>query len=480
MNHTYEAVIGLEVHVQLMSDTKIFCNDSTNFGAAPNTHINPYTLALPGVLPVMNDKVMAMAVKLGLACNSTITTINHFARKNYFYPDLPKGYQITQDQTPIIVGGHVSISMEGAEKNIPLHHAHLEEDAGKNNHELDPDFSLIDLNRAGMPLLEVVTEPAIHTSDEAYQFLTELRRLVRYLEICDGNMEEGSLRCDANVSIRLKGEKCLNTRVELKNMNSIRNVKRAVDIEIQRQIDVVESGGTVIQETRGYNPTNGTSVPQRTKEFAHDYRYFPEPDLPPYIVTETFIADIQEHMPLLPKQWQHKLVQDYGLSSYDAIQLIDDKNLVQYFAALCRFTKNYKAAANWILGDIKAHINESHIQLQDFVLSPEKIAEIIALTDNQLISSTGAKKVFERLVQNPNDSAEAVAKILNILQSSDDKELQIWAKTAIAKFPDKVVEYRKGKKGLLGLFMGEMMRISGGKADPKKSTQLLEDLLKSC
>ncbi len=479
MEQKYEAVIGLEVHVQLMSATKIFCNDSTSFGAAPNTHINPYTLALPGVLPVMNGSVMSMAIKLGLACNSTITSVNHFARKNYFYPDLPKGYQITQDQTPIIVGGYIPINLNSEEKNIPLHHAHLEEDAGKNNHELDPDYSLIDLNRAGMPLLEVVTEPAIHTSEEAFQFLTALRRLVRYLDICDGNMEEGSMRCDANVSIRLKGEKILNTRVELKNMNSIRNVKRAIDTEIQRQIDLVECGKSVIQETRGYNPADGSSTPQRTKEFAHDYRYFPEPDLPPYIVTEQHITEVKENMPLLPKQWYEKFTTHYQLSDYDANQLIDDKHFAIYFDEACIHTTNYKAAANWILGDIKAHTNDTHTDIRKFCITPQKIAEIITLTDNNLISSTGAKKVFEILLTTPEESAETIAKSLNILQSSDDNELENWAKAALAKFPDKVVEYKKGKKGLIGLFMGELMRISAGKADPKKSTKILEDLLKA-
>lgn len=479
MEEKYEAVIGLEVHVQLLSHTKIFCNDSTSFGAAPNTHINPYTLALPGVLPVMNDQVMDMAIKLGLACGSTITIVNHFARKNYFYPDLPKGYQITQDKTPIIVGGALAIKVKDKEQKIPLHHAHLEEDAGKNNHELDPDFSLIDLNRAGMPLLEVVTEPAIHNSDEAYQFLTELRRLVRYLEICDGNMEEGSMRCDANVSIRKIGETCLNTRVELKNMNSIRNVKKAIDVEIQRQIDLVESGGAVIQQTRGYNPSDGTSTPQRSKEHAHDYRYFPEPDLPPYIVIPEKIDHIRRSMPTLPYQWYDKFTLEYGLSNYDASVLIDEKAVALYFDTLCLHTKNYKAAANWVLGDIKAYTNEHNISIQHYGIAPEKMAEIIALTDENLISSTGAKKIFEVLLQNPDLEAFSIAKELNILQSTDNTELEKWANEALAKFPDKVQEYRKGKKGLIGLFMGELMRVSGGKADPKKSTKVLEELLKT-
>ena len=300
----YQIVIGLEVHAQLNTKTKVFAADETTFGAAPNTQVSAITAGLPGVLPKLNKNVFEKAIKLGLALECDITRENHFDRKNYFYADLPKGYQISQDKTPICRNGFVEITPENTTKKIVLNRIHIEEDAGKNNHELDESYSLVDLNRAGVPLLEIVTEPVIHSSDEAYQFLTEIRKLVRYLDVCDGNMEEGSMRCDANVSVRLIGETNFRNRVEVKNMNSIRNVKRAIDVEVKRQIDIYENGGTIDQETRGFNPTDATSFPLRSKENAHDYRYFPEPDLPPVLVTQQTIDDIKQSMPALPKELQ--------------------------------------------------------------------------------------------------------------------------------------------------------------------------------
>ncbi|MEZ4879457.1 MAG: Asp-tRNA(Asn)/Glu-tRNA(Gln) amidotransferase subunit GatB [Chitinophagales bacterium] len=354
----YEAVIGLEVHAQLNTTTKIFAADATTFGAEPNTQVGAITLGMPGVLPKLNKAVLEKAIKMGIACGSNITKVNEFARKNYYYADLPKGYQITQDKTPICVGGTVEIEINGTKKEIELTRVHMEEDAGKNNHELDPFYSLVDLNRAGTPLVEIVSEPCITSSDEAYAYLTEVRKLVRYLDICDGNMEEGSMRCDANISIRLKGEKILNTRVEVKNMNSIRNVKRAIDNEIIRQVDIVEAGGTVDQETRSFVATDGSSFVLRSKEFAHDYRYFPEPDLPPAVVTDAQIETIKANMPPLPKQLYLQFTNELGLSDYDATVLTDEKDIALYFVDLTQQTKNYKSAANWIMGEVKSYLND--------------------------------------------------------------------------------------------------------------------------
>ncbi|HRH57272.1 MAG TPA: Asp-tRNA(Asn)/Glu-tRNA(Gln) amidotransferase subunit GatB [Chitinophagales bacterium] len=473
----YEIVIGLEVHTQLNTKTKIFASDEADFGAAPNTHISPITLGLPGVLPKLNKEVLGKAIKLGIALNCNITEENHFARKNYFYADLPKGYQISQDKKPICTGGFVEINVNGEQKNIALTRIHMEEDAGKNNHELNPEFSLIDLNRAGVPLLEIVSEPDIRSSDEAYAYVSELRKLVRYLDICDGNMEEGSMRCDANVSVRLKGETTYRNRVEVKNMNSIRNVKRAIDIEVKRQIDIYESGGTIDQETRSFNQADGTSFPLRSKENAHDYRYFPEPDLPPVVITQQTIDEIKAVMPQLPKELQHKFSTEYKLSAYDAQVLTDEKETALYFLDLIKYTSNYKSAANWLNNEIKSFLNENNIPFAEFTIKPSQIAEIIKLMDDNIISSSGAKTIFKSMTDGNNDSAIAIAEALNLIQSSDTDELSNWIQQVLAKYPDKVKEYKNGKKGNLNLFMGEVMKLSRGSADPKKTTKLLEDIL---
>lgn len=473
----YEVVIGLEVHVQLNTLTKIFAADETTFGAEPNSHISPITLGLPGVLPKFNHSVLEKAIKMGLACHCNISEINHFARKNYFYADLPKGYQISQDKLPICTGGYVDIILDKSKKQIPLTRIHMEEDAGKNNHELDPEYSLIDLNRAGVPLIEIVSEPAIHSSDEAYAYVTEIRKLVRFLDICDGNMEEGSLRCDANVSIRLKGETELRERVEVKNMNSIRNVKRAIDVEVQRQVEIYENGGTVAQETRSFNQADATSFPLRSKENAHDYRYFPEPDLPPVIVTAAILESIKTKMPELPDVLFTQFLHQYHLSDYDAHILTDDKETVEYFKSIIKHTTNYKAAANWLINDVKSYVNENATSLSEINVKPEQIAEIIALIDNGIVSSSGAKLIFQSYTQGSSSSAVALAEELNLIQSSDSDELKGWAKAAIGKYPEKVVEYQKGKKGLLSMFMGEVMKLSRGAADPKLTSKILEELL---
>lgn len=476
-NEKYEAVIGLEVHAQLTTKSKIFTSDEVTYGAAPNTLISAITFALPGTLPKLNKEALELAIKMGIACNCDITEVNHFARKNYFYPDLPKGYQISQDKTPICQNGYVEIELDGEPIKVLLTRIHMEEDAGKNNHELDPYYSLIDLNRAGTPLIEIVSEPVIKSSDEAYQYLTEVRKLVRYLDVCDGNMEEGSLRCDANISIRLKGAKILNTRVEVKNMNSIRNVKRAIDGEILRQIEIVENGGTVEQETRSFNANDGSTFTLRSKEHAHDYRYFPEPDLPPVVVTKEAVDEIKKRMPALPKELINKYVHSFGLNSYDAQVLTDEKEIAHYFDELCNHTQNYKAAANWVMGAVKSYLNENALSITDFKLLPSQIAEIIQLIDNGTLSSAAAKKVFDTMAAGTDEKPLNIAEKLNLIQESDENALIDWAKEALSKYPEKVEEYKSGKKGLIGLFMGELMKISKGKADPKLATQMLNELL---
>lgn len=473
----YEWVIGLEVHAQLNTRTKIFAADEASFGAAPNAHISPITLGLPGVLPRLNRAVLEKAIRMGIACHCNISEVNHFARKNYFYADLPKGYQISQDKLPICLGGYVSIEVDGKQRDIRLTRIHMEEDAGKNNHELDPDFSLIDLNRAGVPLIEIVSEPDIHTSEEAYAYLTEIRKLVRFLDICDGNMEEGSLRCDANVSVRLKGDTKLNTRVEVKNMNSIRNVKRAIEIEARRQIDIMESGGEVEQETRSFNQADGTSFTLRSKEHAHDYRYFPEPDLPPVIIRQDTIEAIRAKMPMLPKELAEQFMREYQLPAYDAHVLTDDKEIADYYQELVQHTAHYKTAANWVMGEIKSYLNEHHLTYADFTVRPKQIATILALLHQDKINSNAAKTIFHKMAEGDPQSAQEIAESNNLLQSSDSNELEAWVQQALATMPDKVAEYKKGKKGNLNLFMGIVMKISKGKADPKLTTALLEKLL---
>lgn len=356
----YEVVVGLEVHAQMLTKTKAYSNDINEFGATPNTNISVISLGHPGTLPMMNKKTVEYAIKLGLACGCTIARDQYFARKNYFYPDLPKGYQITQDKTPICTGGAVIIKTEdGKEKSIGLTRIHMEEDAGKSIHDVDVYDTLVDLNRAGVPLVEIVSEPDIRSSQEAYDYLIEIRKLVRYLDICDGNMEEGSLRCDANVSVRLKDAKEFGTKVEVKNMNSIRNVQRAIEFEIIRQIEAIEKGEPLTQETRSFDALKGITISMRTKEAANDYRYFPEPDLQPLFVDQKQIDIIKGEMPALPRDLFIKYTKELGLSEYDAYMLTDTKSIALYFEELIKNTKNYKTAANWVMGDIKSYLNHN-------------------------------------------------------------------------------------------------------------------------
>jgi len=474
----YEPVIGLEVHIQLLTKSKAYCSDSTEFGALPNSQVSPISLGHPGTLPMVNKSVIEFAIRLGLACKCNIRRENQYARKNYFYADLPKGYQITQHLTPICTGGYITINTPNGKKQIELTRIHMEEDTGKSMHDQDAYDTLIDLNRAGVPLLEIVTEPVIANADEAYQYLTELRRLVRYLDICDGNMEEGSLRCDANVSVRLKGEKKFGTKVEVKNMNSIRNVQSAIEHEIERQVEVIENGGKLVQETRSFDATKGTTFSMRTKESADDYRYFPEPDLNPVIVTEDDKARVKSTLPPLPDELLEKYTKQFGLNNYDASVIIDTKEIALYFEELTHNTKNYKAAANWMMGDIKSYLNENAITISKFPLPATKIAEIISLIESGKVSYTAAsQKIMPELVKNPAKTALQVAEENNLMQESDSSVLEQFVAQAIAKYPEKVTEYKNGKTSLLGLFMGEVMKLSKGKADPKVANQMVKEAL---
>ena len=476
----YEVVIGLEVHAQLLTQTKAYSSDLNSYGSAPNTNISAITLGHPGTLPVMNRKTIDFAIRLGLACGCHIAPQQHFARKNYFYPDLPKGYQITQDTTPICTGGQVLIrTEEGTQKAIGLTRIHMEEDAGKSIHDVDVYDTLVDLNRAGTPLLEIVSEPDLHSSTEAYNYLTEVRKLLRYLDICDGNMEEGSMRCDANVSVRLVGAKDFGTKVEVKNMNSIRNVQRAIEFEITRQITALENGETLTQETRAFDALKGSTISMRTKEAANDYRYFPEPDLPPITVTSAQIAEIAADMPALPHALFERYTNTFGLSSYDAYNITDQKGLALYYEALIAHTKNYKAAANWLMGEIKSYLNEQGVDITEFPIAPDRIAALISLIDEGKISnSVAAQRVFPILFES-QETPLAIAERLNLIQSSDSSVIDGFIQTVIENNPNEVARYRVGEKQLIGLFMGQLMKVSAGKADPKASNALLRQKLES-
>ncbi|MGN6354266.1 MAG: Asp-tRNA(Asn)/Glu-tRNA(Gln) amidotransferase subunit GatB [Parafilimonas sp.] len=474
----YEAVIGLEVHARLSTKSKLFCSDANSYGAAPNENVGVITLAHPGILPKTNKRAIEYAVMMGIACNCSINQKNYFARKHYFYPDLPKGFQTSQHTVPICGPGFVTIKTSTGERNVKLHHIHLEEDAGKSIHDMDEDYSYIDLNRAGTPLIEIVTEPDMHSAEEAGLFVTELRKLVRWINVCDGNMEEGSMRCDANVSIRLKGETKLGTKAEVKNLNSIRNVRKAIEFEIDRMIGMLEKGEKIYQQTRSFDASNDTTFAIREKEEANDYRYFPEPDLPPISLSNEYLINIKNNLPALPQVLYKKYQIEFGLNEYDAAQLTLEKEIADYFESVIRHTTNYKAAANWINGPIKQLINEEGISLNS--IAAKRLAEMIETVDKGEVSfSNAASKLLPAIINNNAESIAALASQLNIIQTGDAGQLQEWVNTVISKMPEKVAEYKKGKKGLIGLFVGEVKKLSKGRADLKSVTQLLEDALKS-
>lgn len=475
----YEMVIGLEVHAQLLTKSKMYTSDSTEFGNLPNTHISVITLGHPGTLPKVNRKAVEFAIRMGLACDSTITRRNIFARKNYFYPDLPKGYQITQDKNPICVGGTVPITLlDGTKKQVALTRIHMEEDAGKSMHLAGEVDTLVDFNRAGVPLIEIVSEPDMRSSEEAYVFLSEVKKLVKYLDICDGNMEEGSLRCDANVSARLWGAEEYGKKVEVKNMNSFRNVARAIEHEFERQILLIESGEEIISETRTFDATTGLTASMRTKEDLNDYRYFPEPDLSPVIVSEEWLSSIQGAMPSLPRELHYKFVNEYGLPEYDAGVLTDSKEIALYFEELCLLTDNYKAASNLMMGPVKSYLNELTLHITDFPISPNRLAELIQLIDDGKVNfSVATQKIYPEMLIQGDKTSLAIAQELNLIQESNEGSLIPIVESVLAENVAKVAEYKSGKKGLMAMFMGQVMKKSQGKADPKVATKILMELL---
>lgn len=475
----YETVIGLEVHCQLLTESKIFASDFNLFGSEPNTNIGRLTLALPGTLPKLNKKTIELGVRLGLACNSKINQTSIFDRKNYFYPDLPKGYQITQDKAPICVGGGVKIQLKnGSEKTIRLHHAHLEEDAGKSVHDGSDTDTFLDYNRAGTPLVEIVSEPDLRSAEETGAYLTEIRRIVRYLEISDGNMEEGSFRADVNISLRPTGQSEYGTKVEIKNMNSIRNIMRAIEFEQSRQAEMLDKGESIIQETRMYDVEKERTYGMRLKETLNDYRYFPDPDLSPVVISDDWLAQIKDSMPALPWEVKQKLTDFYGLPEYDASVLSDEKEQAQFFESICAATKHYKSASNWMMGPVRSYLNEAGSSISDFPVAPATIAHLIDLIESGLISNTIAtQKLFPALLQHPGQNPKELAEANNWIQNSNTDELETLINEVLDSMPDKVDAYKKGKKGLLGLFVGEVMKKTKSTADPKLVNQILNKKL---
>ncbi len=475
----YQAVIGLEIHAQMLTKSKAYSSDKNEFGSNPNTNISVISLGHPGTLPKMNKKTIEYAIKMGIACGADITPFQKFDRKNYFYPDLPKGYQITQDITPICTNGQIYIKDdEGNEKAIHLTRIHMEEDAGKSIHDMDVNDTLVDLNRAGVPLIEIVSEPEIRSAKEAYNYVTEVRKLVRYLGICDGNMEESSLRCDANISVMLKGAKKYGRRVEVKNMNSIRNVQRAIEYEINRQIELIEKGEIVEQDTRSYDALKNTTISMRSKEAANDYRFFPEPDLLPITVDKKQIEAIKSEMPPLPRDLFLKYTNEFGLSEYDATILTDTKEIALFYDEMISYTQNYKGAANLLMGDIKSYLNEKGLEMDQFPVSPKTLSELISIIDDGKISSSiSSQKVFPELIKNPKDSPLEIAERLNLIQDSDEDSILGYINEVIKNNPEEVERYKNGDKKLTGFFMGQLMKISKGKADPKAANQLMRKTL---
>jgi aspartyl-tRNA(Asn)/glutamyl-tRNA(Gln) amidotransferase subunit B len=474
----YEVVIGLEIHCQLATESKLFASDVNRFGDEPNTNISVLTLAHPGVLPKTNKKAVEYTVKMGLACGCKINQFTFFDRKNYFYADSPKGYQTSQDKFPICVGGGVKIRLregkEFREHTIQLHQIHLEEDAGKSIHDLSKTDTYLDFNRAGTPLIEIVSDPCISSGEEAGAYLNEVRRMVRYLGICDGNMEEGSMRADLNISLRPEGQEELGTKVEIKNMNSIRNLQRAVEFEIKRQTKMLDTNETIIQETRKFNADNGETYGMRVKETMNDYRYFPEPDLAPIRLSDEYLANIKASMPALPETLFPKFVNVYGLSPEHATTLIEDKEWADYYEATIQFTKEKQLAAKWIISTVRGYLSDNKLTLDGFAVTPERLAGIINLVATKKVSSTAAtQQLLPLVIKNPDKSAEMLANEHQLIQQSDSGTLQGLIDEVLSRNASKVTAYKKGKKGLLGMFVGQVMQASKGAADPKKVNELL-------
>jgi aspartyl-tRNA(Asn)/glutamyl-tRNA(Gln) amidotransferase subunit B len=482
MTRNYEAVIGLECHCQLLTNSKLFCSCSTKFGEAPNINTCPVCLGLPGALPVLNRVAITMAVKAALGLNCKVNLESQWARKNYFYPDLPKGYQISQYDRPLAQHGFIEIFVDGNHKKIGVQRIHMEEDAGKSLHEGFPDSgrnTYLDFNRSGVPLIEIVTDPDIRSSAEAYDYLARLKQILEFLEVCDGNMEEGSLRCDANVSVRKAGDSKFGTRTELKNINSFRFVQKAIDYEVGRQIDVIEGGGRVVQETRLWNSAEDRTVPMRSKEEAHDYRYFPDPDLPLLVVESEWIRTTDRSMPELPESRRKRFIKEYALSEYDAGVLTATRALAEFFEETAGLSGQPKIAANWIMGDLLRFYKDSNADLKDLSespVSPKMLAEMIALVEKGTISGKIAKTVMEEMYKTGRQ-AQQIIEEQGLIQISDTGEIEKIVDKVIEENPKSVEQYRAGKTGTLGFFVGQVMKATGGRANPQAVNDLLRKKL---
>jgi aspartyl-tRNA(Asn)/glutamyl-tRNA(Gln) amidotransferase subunit B len=482
MNERYEAVIGLECHAQLLTQSKLFCSCSTKFGEAPNVNTCPVCLGLPGALPVLNKAAIAAATRAAIGLNCTVNLESQWSRKNYFYPDLPKGYQISQYDRPIAEHGHIDVRVGGDVKRIGVQRIHMEEDAGKSLHEGFPDSgrnTYLDFNRSGVPLVEIVTSPDIRSSEEAYDYLSRLKEILEYLDVCDGNMEEGSLRCDANVSVRLVGAKKFGTRTELKNINSFRFVRKAIDFEIARQIDVIEGGGRVVQETRLWNSVDERTVSMRSKEEAHDYRYFPEPDLPLLKLDAEWLQSVEKAMPELPEARRERFIGKYALSEYDAGVLTTTRALAEFFEQSAELSGQPKAAANWIMGDLMRAYKEDGVDLKDLSASrvtPQTLADMIGLVEKGTISGKIAKTVMEEMIKT-GQAPGAIVEARGLLQISNDAEIEKIVDTVLAENPQPVAQYRAGKTGLFGFLVGQTMKATGGRANPQIVNELLRKKL---
>jgi aspartyl-tRNA(Asn)/glutamyl-tRNA(Gln) amidotransferase subunit B len=472
----YEPVIGLEVHAQLRTRTKIFCGCATTFGSAPNENTCPVCLGLPGALPVLNRRAVEMALRMGLAVGAEPRSPSVFARKNYFYPDLPKGYQISQYDLPVCEGGSIPIETESGNRTIRLNRIHLEEDAGKLIHGLpgggESDRSYVDYNRAGVPLIEIVSEPEVRSYEEATRYLMRLRSLVTYLGICDGNMEEGSLRCDANVSIRPRGSKELGTRTELKNLNSFRHVQKALEFEVARQTEILDSGGQVVQETRLWDEEHSVTASMRSKEEAHDYRYFPDPDLPTLSLSEEWIQELKGTIPELPHSRRQRFMDSFGLSPVDADLLAQERALADYFEAACEASGNPRAAGNWVRGELLGLLNDRHLPVADSPIGPEHLGQLIRLVDDGTISGKIAKQVFEEMAAGGGAPAAIVEK-LGLVQITDEDAIASVVEQVIEAHPEPAAQYREGKTAVLGFLVGQAMKATSGKANPGLVNRLL-------
>ena len=474
-SNSWETIIGLEVHAQIISKSKLFSGASTNFGSEPNTQVSLVDAAMPGMLPVINKDCVEQAVKTGLGLNAQINKRSIFDRKNYFYPDLPQGYQISQFTQPIVGKGSIQIDLkDGTSKQVGITRLHLEQDAGKSVHDIEPSKSYIDLNRSGVALMEIVSEPDIRSAEEAQEYVKKLRSILRYIGTCDGNMEEGSLRCDVNISVRKKGEE-LGTRAEIKNVNSIKSIGQAIDYEFKRQTEIINSGGKIDQETRLFDEKKGETRSMRSKEEAHDYRYFPDPDLPPLEIKDEWINEIKKNLPELPDVKKEDLIKKYKISSYDASILVSDKNNAEFFDKIISENKkrNPKIVANWIIGELFALLNKNNLEIKDSPIKAENLGELIDYIEDQTISGKIAKKVFEEMFQTKKKAKDIIEK-KGLKQITDTSEIENLINKVLEKNKDKVEEYKSGKDKLFGYFVGQVMQETKGTANPG----IVNDILK--